>query len=92
MPECRCDSPIFILMLDLEVDFKLRIPHPTSLKEASMLFTPLTLPNGATVPNRLAKAAMEETMADAGQLPGTGSSACTGAGPRAARACSSPAT
>jgi 2,4-dienoyl-CoA reductase-like NADH-dependent reductase (Old Yellow Enzyme family) len=35
-----------------------------------MLFTPLTLPNGATVPNRLAKAAMEETMADAGQLPG----------------------
>jgi 2,4-dienoyl-CoA reductase-like NADH-dependent reductase (Old Yellow Enzyme family) len=37
-----------------------------------MLFTPLTLPNGATVPNRLAKAAMEETMADAGQLPGPG--------------------
>jgi 2,4-dienoyl-CoA reductase-like NADH-dependent reductase (Old Yellow Enzyme family) len=35
-----------------------------------MLFTPLTLPNGAIVPNRLAKAAMEETMADAGQLPG----------------------
>jgi 2,4-dienoyl-CoA reductase-like NADH-dependent reductase (Old Yellow Enzyme family) len=35
-----------------------------------MLFTPLTLPNGATVPNRLAKAAMEETMADPGQLPG----------------------
>jgi 2,4-dienoyl-CoA reductase-like NADH-dependent reductase (Old Yellow Enzyme family) len=35
-----------------------------------MLFTPLTLPNGATVPNRLAKAAMEETLADAGQLPG----------------------
>jgi len=35
-----------------------------------MLFTPLTLPNGAHVPNRLAKAAMEETLADAGQLPG----------------------
>lgn len=35
-----------------------------------MLFTPLTLPNGAIVPNRLAKAAMEETLADAGQLPG----------------------
>jgi 2,4-dienoyl-CoA reductase-like NADH-dependent reductase (Old Yellow Enzyme family) len=35
-----------------------------------MLFTPLTLPNDATVPNRLAKAAMEETLADAGQLPG----------------------
>ena len=35
-----------------------------------MLFTPLTLPNGAIVPNRLGKAAMEETLADAGQLPG----------------------
>lgn len=35
-----------------------------------MLFTPLTLPNGAIVPNRLAKAAMEETLAAAGQLPG----------------------
>jgi 2,4-dienoyl-CoA reductase-like NADH-dependent reductase (Old Yellow Enzyme family) len=35
-----------------------------------MLFTPLTLPNGAIVPNRLAKAAMEETLAEAGQLPG----------------------
>jgi 2,4-dienoyl-CoA reductase-like NADH-dependent reductase (Old Yellow Enzyme family) len=35
-----------------------------------MLFTPLTLPNGATVPNRLAKASMEEALADAGQLPG----------------------
>lgn len=35
-----------------------------------MLFFPLTLPNGSTLPNRLAKAAMEESMADAGQLPG----------------------
>jgi 2,4-dienoyl-CoA reductase-like NADH-dependent reductase (Old Yellow Enzyme family) len=35
-----------------------------------MLFSPLTLPNGAIVPNRLAKAAMEETLAEAGQLPG----------------------
>jgi 2,4-dienoyl-CoA reductase-like NADH-dependent reductase (Old Yellow Enzyme family) len=35
-----------------------------------MLFTPLTLPNGAIIPNRLAKAAMEETLADPGQLPG----------------------
>jgi 2,4-dienoyl-CoA reductase-like NADH-dependent reductase (Old Yellow Enzyme family) len=34
------------------------------------LFTPLTLPNGSTLPNRLAKAAMEENLADAGQLPG----------------------
>nr|WP_202424317.1 NADH:flavin oxidoreductase/NADH oxidase family protein [Duganella levis] len=36
----------------------------------NMLFPPLTLPNGSTLPNRLAKAAMEESMADNGQLPG----------------------
>ena len=40
----------------------------------SLAFTPLTLPNGATLPNRLAKAAMEENMADQasglGQVPG----------------------
>ena len=35
-----------------------------------MMFTPLALPNGATIPNRLAKAAIEENMAEAGQLPG----------------------
>ncbi len=34
------------------------------------MFTPLALPNGATIPNRLAKAAMEENLAEAGQLPG----------------------
>jgi len=34
------------------------------------MFSPLTLPNGSILPNRLAKAAMEENMADAGQLPG----------------------
>jgi 2,4-dienoyl-CoA reductase-like NADH-dependent reductase (Old Yellow Enzyme family) len=34
------------------------------------LFAPLTLPNGAVVPNRMAKAAMEENMADSGQIPG----------------------
>lgn len=33
------------------------------------LFSPLTLPNGAIVPNRIAKAAMEENMADAGHAP-----------------------
>ena len=32
-------------------------------------FTPLTLPNGATLPNRMAKAAMEENMADADHAP-----------------------
>ena len=36
----------------------------------SPLFTPLTLPNGARVQNRLCKAAMEENMAEAGQVPG----------------------
>lgn len=34
------------------------------------VFAALTLPNGAVIPNRLAKAAMEENMADAGQVPG----------------------
>jgi len=34
------------------------------------LSTPLALPNGAVIPNRVAKAAMEENMAEAGQLPG----------------------
>lgn len=35
-----------------------------------MMFSPLVLPNGSILPNRLAKAAMEENMAGAGQLPG----------------------
>ena len=33
------------------------------------MFAPLTLPNGSTIPNRLAKAAMEENMADADHAP-----------------------
>ena len=37
---------------------------------ASKLFSPLTLPNGQTIPNRLCKAAMEENLSDEGQLPG----------------------
>lgn len=36
----------------------------------SQLFTPLTLPSGGTLPNRIAKAAMEEDMAEFGQVPG----------------------
>lgn len=36
----------------------------------SKLFTPLSLPNGQIVPNRLCKAAMEENMAESGQIPG----------------------
>lgn len=38
--------------------------------QSSHLFTPLQLPNGSVIPNRIAKAAMEENMAVAGQLPG----------------------
>ena len=34
------------------------------------LFRPLTLPNGAVLPNRLCKAAMEENLSIEGQLPG----------------------
>ncbi|AUH65967.1 NADH:flavin oxidoreductase/NADH oxidase family protein [Paracoccus zhejiangensis] len=34
------------------------------------LFDPLTLPNGQVIPNRIAKAAMEENMADRRHLPG----------------------
>ena len=36
---------------------------------SSPLFEPLTLPNGTTLKNRLAKAAMEESLAAYGQLP-----------------------
>lgn len=34
------------------------------------LFTPLTLPNGETIPNRICKAAMEENLCDPNQIPG----------------------
>lgn len=48
---------------------------PTSTRSGgsehtSPVFAPLTLPNGSVIPNRLAKAAMEENMAVSGQLPG----------------------
>ena len=33
------------------------------------IFNPLTLPNGTSIPNRIAKAAMEENMADLNQAP-----------------------
>lgn len=36
----------------------------------STMFEPLTLPNGTVIPNRLAKAAMEENLADAEHAPG----------------------
>jgi len=34
------------------------------------MFSPLTLPNGQIIPNRICKAAMEENMAETGQIPG----------------------
>ncbi|AOE85198.1 NADH:flavin oxidoreductase/NADH oxidase family protein [Pseudomonas sp. TCU-HL1] len=37
---------------------------------SSKLFEPLRLPNGAVIPNRIAKAAMEENLADADHAPG----------------------
>lgn len=43
---------------------------PGNAYRASGLFEPLTLPNGVVIPNRIAKAAMEENLAEAGQLPG----------------------
>ena len=41
-----------------------------SAPAATPMTAPLVLPNGAVLPNRLAKAAMEETLAEPGQLPG----------------------
>ncbi|MDH0867936.1 NADH:flavin oxidoreductase/NADH oxidase family protein [Mitsuaria sp. GD03876] len=54
---------------------------PTTASAASptasavALHQPLVLPNGQTLKNRLAKAAMEEALAEPGQLPGPGSEA-----------------
>ena len=42
-----------------------------TLSSKQLLFEPMTLPSGEVLPNRIAKAAMEENMADADQLPGT---------------------
>ncbi len=50
-----------------------QIPAPSSFlvpPPFGPLFAPLTLPNGAVIPNRLAKAAMEENMAENDALPG----------------------
>jgi len=43
---------------------------PPKSAATSPLFVPLTLANGAVIPNRIAKAAMEENMADEAHLPG----------------------
>jgi len=44
-------------------------PKPPLSMTAPALFAPLTLPNGAVIPNRIGKAAMEENMADADHAP-----------------------
>ncbi len=44
-----------------------------SIAASSALHLPLVLPNGQTLKNRIAKAAMEETLAEPGQLPGASS-------------------
>lgn len=46
--------------------------HTHVCPERIAMFDPLTLPNGQVLPNRLCKAAMEENMADAGQIPSEG--------------------
>jgi 2,4-dienoyl-CoA reductase-like NADH-dependent reductase (Old Yellow Enzyme family) len=66
-------SPICIV-LDLQVDLNPSIQalhiFDTGFTMTSTLFSPLQLPNGSSLPNRLAKAAMEENMAAPGQIPG----------------------
>src|SRR6478736_6607178 len=72
-------SPIFMRRtLDLKHRFKpyigcepiARIADMFDKQLESTLFQPLLLPNGQIVPNRIAKAAMEENMADRQHLPG----------------------
>lgn len=46
------------------------IGDAASTPSRSALFEPLSLRRGAIIPNRIAKAAMEENMADQGQVPG----------------------
>src|SRR5437899_478971 len=72
-PVAVATSPIF-MTLDLQVSLNLSILPIVCTKGQSnvstSLFSSLTLPNGSVVPNRIAKAAMEENMAVVGQLPG----------------------
>lgn len=44
-----------------------------AMPNSSLLFDPVTLPGGQTLKNRIAKAAMEEALAEPGQVPGRGS-------------------
>jgi 2,4-dienoyl-CoA reductase-like NADH-dependent reductase (Old Yellow Enzyme family) len=51
------------------VNFKVKVATPQAEEAPMTLFDPLVLPNGSTAPNRIAKAAMEENMADADHAP-----------------------
>jgi 2,4-dienoyl-CoA reductase-like NADH-dependent reductase (Old Yellow Enzyme family) len=56
-------------VIDLKVDFNLMVAS-SPVEDCPMnVFDALTLPNGSTIKNRIAKAAMEENMADADQAP-----------------------
>jgi len=56
-------------VVDLKVDFNLMVTS-SPVEDCPMnVFAALTLPNGSTIKNRIAKAAMEENMADADQAP-----------------------
>lgn len=57
--------------IDIKVNFKVKVASPSAEKAPMNLFDPLALPNGSILPNRLAKAAMEENMADADHAPST---------------------
>ncbi|BFT63547.1 NADH:flavin oxidoreductase/NADH oxidase family protein [Pseudomonas moorei] len=55
--------------IDLKVDFNLMVAS-SPLEDCPVnVFDALMLPNGSTIKNRIAKAAMEENMADADQAP-----------------------
>ena len=53
----------------------------------SPLFQPLTLPNGQVIPNRIAKAAMEENMAAPASCPAMSWTRCTAGEAPVVRAC-----
>lgn len=63
----------------------------TNLATTSLLFGPPDLPGGQVIPNRIAKAAMEENMASRIICPAMTCSSFTGDGPQAAQVCSLPA-
>ena len=55
--------------IDPQVHFKLIVCSIATMENHMSLFNTFTLPNGSQLPNRLAKAAMEENLANADQAP-----------------------